>query len=1034
MSFCSLEATQVTLKRLIGVIGGKRLVWLALGLAAMSCYRLPEADRGPAAAKNPEKRRADVPAQTSGVSYFTARPDDPQAVYLAAEPFGVKGDGAADDTDALQRAIDAAKDKHGYGILFIPEGRYRITRTLYVPKAVRLIGYGKSRPVIVLGKNTPGFQTADPQDKGQGRYMIWFVDRTPKAGESVRDAGAGTFYSGLENVDLQIEDGNPAAVALRTHFAQHSFVAHSDIRIGQGRAGIFDVGNEIEDVRFFGGQYGIDTTRTSPGWPCMVIDTVFEGQRKAAIRTQEAGLTILRLAAKDVPAVVDVNADYVERLYMQDCRFENIRGPALVISQEDSSPTQINLRNVTCSGVAVLAQFRQSGRAVDGMSSAYRVASFTHGLQMDSLGARAEVRTSRRLEPLAAGAVEAIKSDIPPLPPMAEWANLRSLGAKGDEVTDDTQALRDAIAKHRVIYLPQGRYRVTDTITLRPDTVLIGLHPIGTQIVIADNTEAFAGFGTPKPVLETPKGGKNIVYGIGLDAGGRNPRAVACKWMAGEGSYLNDVKFVGGHGGMNVDGTGVNPYNPSRMGDFNPDRRWDSQYWSLWVTDGGGGIFKDIWTASPYAAAGLYVSDTKTPGRIYGMSSEHHVRSEAIFRHVENWQVLALQTEEESAEGPQCLPLELSECAGLHFGNLYLFRTIWVDTPYPTAIRTWNSRDVEFANVHNFTQMKFEFDNTLIDMKSGMEVRPWELARLVVTGKEPRSPAVPPAKDALRKLAGGFEFIDALCRDSKGNVFFADSRAKRIYEWSPEKGGLRLVTELQLRPRALACDSRDNLLVLVEYFPPKGATIDGKPEVYPKPPDSANTAYGRWYNTGSTVKAYALDPAHPEKAMQPLKVAPMGTVAKPFKALYPASRWRDGNDYLAISVRRPTECFIAPDGVTIIPICYDLIRASSFMEAVPGKTCYGADEYYKRTVAFQVKDDGTLADPQVLAERGELSAAVDAAGRIWVPDGQLNVFSPRGTLLEEVPVPERPACVLFAGPDGKDLFITARSSLYLLRR
>ena len=330
------------------------------------------------------------------------------------------------------------------------------------------------------------------------------------------------------------------------------------------------------------------------------------------------------MVAKDVPTVIEIVPDYIEKLYMEDCRFDGVTGPAIVISQEGCAPNQINLRSVVCRGVPVLARFRQSGKEVQGAGPLYRVAAFTHGVQMDALDARPEVKTTLALADLLAWP-EPEASDIPPLPPMDTWVNLRDLGAKGDEVTDDTKVLQETIEKHRVIYLPEGRYRVSGTITLKPDTVLIGLHPIATQILIADNTEAFAGFGPPKPLLEAPKGGTNIVYGIGLDVGGRNPRAVGCKWMAGARSYMNDVKFVGGHGGMNTDGTGVQPYNASRTADANPDRKWDSLYWSLWVTDGGGGVFKDIWTASPYAAAGLYVSDTTTPGRIYGMSSEHHV-------------------------------------------------------------------------------------------------------------------------------------------------------------------------------------------------------------------------------------------------------------------------------------------------------------------------------------------------------------------------------------------------------------------------
>lgn len=37
-----------------------------------------------------------------GASYYTLRPDDPRAVYLAKGNRGAHGDGIADDTEAIQ--------------------------------------------------------------------------------------------------------------------------------------------------------------------------------------------------------------------------------------------------------------------------------------------------------------------------------------------------------------------------------------------------------------------------------------------------------------------------------------------------------------------------------------------------------------------------------------------------------------------------------------------------------------------------------------------------------------------------------------------------------------------------------------------------------------------------------------------------------------------------------------------------------------------------------------------------------------------
>jgi hypothetical protein len=975
------------------------------------------------------------PGPGKGISLYQGRPEDIAAVYFTPGNFMISADGKTDVSDALQEAIRSVKTKYNFGIVFIPEGRYLISKTIYIPQAIRLIGYGKNRPLIVLQKNAPGFQAGDTADKGNAKYMFWFTSSLPQPGQPVRDANAGTFYSALSNIDLKIEDGNPAAVALRTHFAQHSFISHVTIDAGNGKAGLFDAGNEIEDVRFLGGEYGIYTTKPSPGWPFLMIDTYFEGQRKAAVQTREAGLTIIRMTVKNTPVVIDINPHFYEKLFMEDCRFENISGPAIIISDEYNAHNQVNLRNIDCRGVPVLVAYRQSGQQVAGKSNLYKVKTFTHGNHVDGLGADPQIKTTQDIESLAVFPPP-VATNIPVLPATGTWVNLKTLGAKGDGKTDDTQIIRDAIEKYPVIYVPQGWYRVSETIRLKQNTVLIGLHPVATQFILTDNTETFSGFGAPKPLLETPAGGTNIVSGIGLDAGGSNARAVGCKWMAGAASYMDDVKFIGGHGSMSRDGTRAPTYNANRSGDGNPDRKWDSQYWSLWVTNGGGGIFKNIWTASPYAAAGLYISNTSTRGIIYAMSSEHHVRNEVKFKNVSNWQFYALQLEEEVAESWNCLPVEIDNCSNLEFANLYLFRVIWLINPYPYAIKTWHSKNIEFLNVHNFTQVKYTIDNTLYDVSTGTEVRPWQIARLYISGDPPtEKPQKPPVvtTGSMKKLAGGFEFADAICRDSKGNIFFSDSRWMRIYKWSVDTKILSLVTDMPWKPLSLAVDQNDNLLVVVEYTPLKGSIVNGKKEVFPKPDDAKGTSYGVWYNTGSTVKVYAIDPNRPEESIQELQPVPAASVQKIYKSLHTANRWRDNSDYLSVTTRKPQLYFVAPDSITVIPVVYDLIRSNALLKAYPGKPFYAADEYNKRTVLFTVNADGSLSDPKIFAEKGEYTVATDPHGNVYVPDGEIYVYDSKGKLIDEIKVPERPATIAFGGKDGKTLFITARTSLYSIQ-
>jgi len=108
-----------------------------------------------------------------GSSYDTTRPNDAKAVYLDQEGFPAHGDGVADDTDVLQQALNKVQETTTQGIVFIPSGRYRVSRTVYVWPGIRLIGLGAQRPVFVLARNTPGFQQ-------KPAYMIFFAGGRPK--------------------------------------------------------------------------------------------------------------------------------------------------------------------------------------------------------------------------------------------------------------------------------------------------------------------------------------------------------------------------------------------------------------------------------------------------------------------------------------------------------------------------------------------------------------------------------------------------------------------------------------------------------------------------------------------------------------------------------------------------------------------------------------------------------------------------------------------------------------------------------------
>jgi hypothetical protein len=984
-----------------------------------------------------------TPALASTGSVLLAAPDDPLAVTVK----GV-GDGRADDTDALQRAIDAARDKTGHGLVFLPSGRYRLTRSILVPPGVRVFGVGSTRPVLVLAPKTPGFQ------KGVGTMIVFTggdqyqvgqipvpVPTVVPATDKVRDANSGTFYSAMANIDIEIGAGNPAAAAVRFRMAQHAFLSHMNFRLGSAFAGVYQAGNIMEDVHFQGGRYGIVTEKTSPAWQFTLIDSTFDGQRDAAIREHEVDLTLVNVAIKNTPVGIEIDRGYSDSLWGKNVRFENVSKAGVVISAEDNVFTQVGFDNAVAADTPVFARFRDSGKTVAGKGRAYRVSSFTYGLTLPGLGQMGEYKTQVDLTPLAAlpaASAPALRA----LPPVADWTNVKTLGVKGDGQTDDTAALQKAVDTHRVLYLPIGFYKVTDTLKLRPDTVLIGLHPAVTQLVIPDDNPRHAGVGPVAPVLETPKGGDNVLFGLGIFTGRVNPRASALLWRSGADSQVTDVKIMGGGGTPTMDGKPLGAAQ-ARSGDPVADGRWDGQYPSIWVTDGGGGTFANVWSPNTFASAGFYISDTSTPGHIYEVSVEHHVRNEFVLDNVQNWEFLAPQTEQEVGDGPDAVSLEVRNSRNILFANYHGYRVTRSYHPAETAVKLFNSTDIRFRNVHINAESgvalcdaigcgtyarasKFPFENAIQDKTRKLEVREREFAVLDVVG-EPK-PAAPVGDDRVRKLESGFWSISGAAVGADGALYFVEKRFQRIYRWTQAKG-LEVVRDHSLDPVNLAVDRSGKLLVVSSY--------------------------------GPQASVYSIDPDGPKDQMTMIAPTP-SAASSGARTLLPVNWWNNGEfrdqydpatgqfttlaQMFARDVGAPkAQAYLSPDGSLSLPAFRvwqqgppdhvgwrwaDSLQAHGLIGAALGERVFVTNESEGKTYSGQVGPSGALTDLKVFANRGGESVAVDGQGRVFVANGQIFQYEPDGRLAGRIDVPERPLQLIFGGPDGRTLFVLTHHALY----
>ena len=958
---------------------------------------------------------------------YPVRPDDAHAVYLTQQDFGAHADGVADDSDPLQRAIDQAQETVHHGVVFVPEGRYRLTRTIHVWAGIRLIGYGAKRPVFVLAPNTAGFQDGADKD------MLWFTDERTPEGQPIADASEFTFFSAVSNIDFEIGAGNAAAVAVRFNVAQHSFVAHANFHLGSARAAIEHVGNQAFDIHVEGGQYGIVTGKTSPAWQFLLMDSSFEGQSVATISTHEAGMTLVRDRFADTPVAVEIPPGEVEQLYGRDLTMRNIADAVLKLGDTENVRNEITFENVQCEKVGhfvadqvtgersqVPGVLREHDAAALKLAGSFVEQRFTLGLEIGSDGRKRGIAIQHREEPLK-GSASAQVSDIPSLPPMQSWVNVRDLGAKGDGGTDDTAVLQQAIDQHQALHFPSGFYRLSGTLRLKANTVLVGFSPFTTQFVLADNDPHFQGDGPAIPLVLAPQGGTNIMTGIGIATGNANPRAGGVVWMAGAHSMLEDVDFWRGRSEY------VKALEPAAPAPLPWAQRrpmqLDAQYPSLWIKDGGGGVFRGIWSHAGTAKTGLLIENTTTPGAIYQFSCEHHMRNEVRIAHAAHWRIYDLQTEEENPEGQESVPVTLDAAKDVTFANTYMYRVSRTVLPKKDAVVAHDSTELQFDNVKVFSQTRLAFDDSVFDEGSGVEVRAHHFVSFALGPDLKKGAPLPPPSvfvpgEKLERVATGFSNADGLTADGEGNVYFTDAALNTVYRLDPAQGKATTVAIVPQSPMAVGWVAPEMLVSLNRDT--SASQID--------------TATGK-----VTTLASASGPLRPGATL----LLPVGLHAAIEKLTllleHNGYRYRVGSNTALRSglIDEPEAYFYTTDGKAAlpampVPMYRPLHESSQLKQFAPRQDTHLIVSEDDEKTWRGTLSSGNRMSSRLFAERGGTSVVEDQAGNVYIASGEVYVYDRDGKPEGVLEVPERPGSLCFGGADGKTLFIGARGSVYAI--
>jgi len=137
-------------------------------------------------------------------------------IHDVKRDYGAKGDGIADDTEALQKALSEWQNKH-MEIVYLPAGTYLVSKPLRFFCWMMVQGAGEARTTIKLKDGAPGYQDpAKPQS-----VLASVTDAQPCPCYSKNVGGCNMAFSQHIN-DLTIDSGkgNPGAVGI--HFISNN--------------------------------------------------------------------------------------------------------------------------------------------------------------------------------------------------------------------------------------------------------------------------------------------------------------------------------------------------------------------------------------------------------------------------------------------------------------------------------------------------------------------------------------------------------------------------------------------------------------------------------------------------------------------------------------------------------------------------------------------------------------------------------------------------------------------------------------------
>jgi glucan 1,3-beta-glucosidase len=594
-------------------------------------------------------------------------------IFRNVKDYGAKGDGVTDDTNAINLAIsDGSRCGQGCdsstttpAYVFFPSGTYLVSKPIVQYYFTQLVGDALQIPTIKAAPTFAGIAVidADPYAYTGGGAVNWYTNQN-------------NFYRQIRNFVIDLT-GISAKNSAGIHWQVAQATSLQNIRFEMIRgdsqqSGIFmdnGSGGFMSDLTFNGGNIAMFlgnqqfTTRNITINDCGTavfmnwnwlwslksfnINNCKLGLDMANSPSNQTVGSVLLLDSAILNTKVGVNSSFSANSIPHG-------GGTLIIDNVDFTGTPTAVQFYT--GAQLLAGGSIVNNYVMGQTYSQSTANRTIGAISPATKPQALLASNGKVFERSKPQYETY--------PVANFVSIKSAGAKGDGVTDDTTAIQNAINSlqtNQVLYFDHGAYVISSTIQIPGNKNIKITGEIWPQILATGSF--FGDQNNPKPVFQVGKVGDQgsvEMSDLVFSTKGPVPGAILVEWnsnaIAQGSNGLWDVHWrIGGSAGTQLQ-SDICSKNPQVVQAANPN--CVGAHTLFHATQSASVLLENNWVwvadheldrtdhnqVNIFNGRGILI-ESQNPIWLYGTASEHSVLYQYQLNNASNVYMSVIQSE-----------------------------------------------------------------------------------------------------------------------------------------------------------------------------------------------------------------------------------------------------------------------------------------------------------------------------------------------------------------------------------------------------